>query len=496
MWRLDTQPALWGKRDEVRSTKMLLELVDIPLPATFSWTRAADREQALGSYGTGSMDDWLQRPPDQGCCGFCYAVATSAALSDRLAIQTFVPHAPVVGAAGPCPASTVGTPALSPLAFAACLSAASPEFHGCAGGAVDHTLGTFLEQHGVQHCTGTALSCPGGDATPALPACPAGPRVRARAESFTLLKYNTSIRAQIMQGPVPAAFRCPSTFVQFGGPPVADTGRSFGGWHKVHSGGWTHAFAWHGVSDNGAAGHAVTLVGFVKVTITDPRDASRTLEVDAWVARNSFGTAWGDEPFVGAGYKGYLLYVATSSGFNGTLGIGECQDSVGICQTALSCKTCTVDTSHRVQTAGAGDARPVVRCEECEHDVVGAVVFDADGDDQGYMCRHSDYVVVDTCAADPTGTRSVRCTKWPADRPAVEWPCGQHVYLGDSMTGAALRLHEDDTGAGGRGEVGLAAPRTRVRAHTTQWLALVVTMPIVAAALVAAIVATALLTRQ
>ena len=48
MWRLDTQPALWGKRDEVRSTKMLLELVDIPLPPTFSWTSAADREQALG----------------------------------------------------------------------------------------------------------------------------------------------------------------------------------------------------------------------------------------------------------------------------------------------------------------------------------------------------------------------------------------------------------------------------------------------------------------
>jgi hypothetical protein len=154
-WQLNTSPATWSAADELRSKSLLLETASVVVPATFSWTVEADRVRVLGSYGAGAMEQWVQRPMDQACCGFCYAVATSSALADRYAIQSYEPH----GAA--CPLSAAG--------LAACVSAAVPAtFHQCNGGSVDHALGGFMETAGVP-CAGGTAACPAAT----LPGCPA-----------------------------------------------------------------------------------------------------------------------------------------------------------------------------------------------------------------------------------------------------------------------------------------------------------------------------------
>ena len=185
-WRLDTTPATWTPRDDAGAQRLLLEVADIVVPPTFSWTNEADRRLVLGSYGAGDMSKWLQPPADQGCCGYCYAVATSGVLGDRLAIQSVTPREQTAAAsAAPC-FPTLGAPALSPVALAACVSAAHPESYlGCGGGAIDHTLGDFMERTGVQRCAAgdaTAVKCPAASTTPpALPTCPADTGVvRAR----------------------------------------------------------------------------------------------------------------------------------------------------------------------------------------------------------------------------------------------------------------------------------------------------------------------------
>ena len=529
MWRLDTTPAIWSKRDEVKNKRVLLELIDVKIPDTFSWTREADRRLILGSYGDGPMSKWLQPPPNQTCCGYCYAVSTAGSLGDRLAIQGFTPrddskdakaqaaapHPPgpqhpqptktrgtpievvddrpqpppeeqgapidVVGAAvvtpkhevkapestkaPPCYVTT-GAPGLSPVALASCVSAAHPDgFLKCGGGAVDHRLGDFLEKTGVPPCIAadaSAVKCPGGGETvPDLPVCPDAPsgNVRSRPDSFTLLKYNHTIKSQILQGPVVAAFRCPSPFVHFGKKPIAyqHGSGSYGGWHPVHGEApWTHAFAWHGPSDSETAGHAITLVGYLRVVITDPHDPSKTLPVEAWVARNSFGLDWGDAPHAGAAHKGYCLFVSTSSGYNGALGIGECQDSESICRSAFDCTKCLVDKSGNVTS---DDKLPTymaaaIHCDGCKRESVGAAVFDADVEAQG-GCGPGDFVTVkDTCKGNPQGKVTRRCKKWKADRPSIEYACDvSRFYINDYMKGSSLRTHEDDEGGKKTGPV-------------------------------------------
>jgi hypothetical protein len=351
--------------------------------------------------------------------------------------------------APPCYVDARGDPpGLSPLALAACVSAAHPDgFKGCGGGAIDHDLGDFLESHGVQHCTGadaTALTCP----EPQLPNCPAGPVVKARAGSFTLLRENSTIKAQIMQGPVVAAFKCPASFVKFGSAPMpyAVGQGAYGGWHKVRgSAPWTHAFAWHGPSDNGHAGHAITLIGFIEVEIDDPKAPGQTIQVEAWVARNSFGLEWGDRAEVDAQHKGYLLFVSTSSGYNGTLGIGSCNDSVEICSNAFECGngSCRTGASTHTRTNKNLTLVPNIFCDGCRRESVGAAVFDAEVGPG--KCGAGDFhVVKKTCDGNGGGEIHRRCDKWPAEQPDIILPCANHFYIGDNESGTKLRRNEHD----------------------------------------------------
>lgn len=555
-WKLNTSAAIWSPRDEFKSQKMLLELVDIQLPVTFSWTRSKDRLRVMGSYGHGPMSRWLEPPPDQTCCGYCYAVASSAALSDRLAIQSFTPRNgkdPVTAddASPAGPTATAGDasaplrpappcyidpkgdpPGLSPAALAACVSRAHPHhFRGCGGGAIDHRLGDFLASNGVQHCTeadASNVKCPASDGGPTLPACPTdAPVVKARTNSFTLLRHNHTIKAQIMQGPVIAAFKCPTPFVKFGGQPVAKQvgGGAYGGWQKVHwtddaPEPWSYAFAWHGPSDNAEAGHAITLIGFIQIIIDDPAykpGSGRKIKVEAWVARNSFGLEWGDKPENGVGHKGYCLYVSTATGYNGALGIGVCNDSASICSDAFDCHQCG---SGGVTVGQPGKDDPVkvapLHCEGCRRESVGAAVLDADvGPDR---CGAGDFhITKSTCKSDGSGHVVRRCSKWPADRPDIVLPCDSHFYIGDSESGTKLRKHEHDVrkkpaSSGQPAEVGVAAdnpgdpkgpvptvavpsaaPGRRRHGLTVNELALAITLPILVATLggvVAAIVVT------
>jgi hypothetical protein len=502
MWRLDTTPAVWGKRDDVKMNRVLLELIDVKIPETFSWTREKDRRLILGSYGAGPMVKWLQPPPNQDCCGYCYAVSTSGSLSDRFAIQSFTvrdqskdppeaeqeqPEPETTGAATtntenvwdtwnswgasvmkepvdatksvkapPCYV-TNGTTGLSPVDLASCISSAQPnEFLGCSGGAINHSLGDFLEKTGVSACVSSdahAIVCPAKDGSvPSLPKClSTTENVRARPDSFTLLKYNHTIKSQILQGPIVAAFRCPNKFVGFGENPIVyqQGGGSYGGWHKVHGdASWTHAFAWHGPSNSETAGHAITLVGYIQVAMTDPHDLTKNINVEAWVARNSFGLDWGDPPEKGAVHKGYCLFVSTSSGYNGALGIGECNDSESICRSAFECTHCSVDKASAVTT----DLNPVgpvqaqlVKCEGCKRESVGAAVFDADVEAHG-GCGPGDFVTVsDTCKTDSNGIIKRRCTKWNKEQPSIEYTCDVgRFYINDDMKGSKLRKNEED----------------------------------------------------
>jgi hypothetical protein len=101
MWRLDTTPAIWCQRDEVKNKRVLFERIDVKIPDTFSWTREADRPLILGSYGEGPMSEWLQPPPDQTCCGYCYAVSTAGWRSRALGRATSPGPAGRVGSGGP-----------------------------------------------------------------------------------------------------------------------------------------------------------------------------------------------------------------------------------------------------------------------------------------------------------------------------------------------------------------------------------------------------------
>jgi hypothetical protein len=412
MWSLNTRPATWTDADNDRHGQMLLEIADIHAPDEFSWTISAHRAMVMGTL-QGALEDWLVKPVDQMCCGSCYATCTTTVLRDRMAIKSMTPHS-----------SDPKAVHADPLQLSACIAGQSG-FDGCGGGAVDQRLGRWLETNGVPRGA-SSPTCP----RTTLPQCRDANNIRSVENSFVMLRQNTSIRTQILQGPIAAAFRCPSKFVDFASTPMLYTpnARAFGGWYKTYdSGPWTSVFAWHGPSDNGNAGHAVAIVGWLRVTLENPRHAGARMQATAWIARNSFGTRWGDSPYEGADYRGYMLMLDTDSGFNGALGVGECNDNAEICRSALGCDSCT-------------QLIKSVKCTGCVDETVGAVVFDASTVGQP-VCQA--WQINDTCKSSVDGITSGRierrCDTWPASTTSVIYPCFQRVYLQDSFSPDILR---------------------------------------------------------
>lgn len=474
-WRFATALPVWTPADARRAQQMLLETSDVAIPAEFSWTRRSDRLMVVGQVpsdsGWGDLERWVQPAVDQTCCGFCYAVATATALWDRVAIQGRVPHPPTPGPAPPRAACRAGE--LSAIELASCITASAEyndagTFQGCDGGSIDHALGRFLGARGVARCASPAwetLRCPAAaaNAPPELPECggKGGLRAKIGPESFVLLAHNSAIRQQLLQGPLPAAFRIPKTFVKFGSRVPATAGGSFGGWYPCSGAGpFTQVFMWRGASDACAdgdegdcAGHAVVIVGYLRARTQNPVRPAEQITVNAWVLRNSFGQEWGDLPEAGATGRGFCLYAMTDSGFNGALGIGECNDSIGVCAAVLGCE-CTAGAAPE---AGEVHVAPPVRCTGCRAQRVGAAVFDPSPE----TLRAAGGCAKVTVSAAGGGEREVRCADWPASRPSVVYRrAADAQYLTSRGSGSQLAEQEGDTGAGGGG----GAPRVAATA--------------------------------
>lgn len=299
------------------------------LPVAFSWRNPSDVKARFPkrSFPNGDASSYLCKPVDQDQCGMCWAISSVQAFSDRYAIANNLANVP-----------------MSVLYVLTCTYHENDNVNGCDNGDAKYAV-AFLASNGTctendlpfrswycQFCDRKCGDCDGDQRrmNDKLPKCPGNQVKLYKAEDGVQVRGgNEAIAKEVyFNGPVVVAYANGHDW---------DNGSDHGWWKEtggVYCNVWDKEFFPYGKFDpdkdgsnspifdlperGGGYGHQVVIVGFGKQTITWPVGSikGKSLDLDYWIIRNSYGANWGPNRD-GFAKVAWTTFISTGSGSAG-----------------------------------------------------------------------------------------------------------------------------------------------------------------------------------